>query len=111
MLTAFFASEVIETTARRTGWVKRTSKITGKIFLVLVTFGGWSEAKTTLAPWAAPVTAWVDQLEVSPEALEQRMHKKAPACLQERIRHALATVPSIDTVCADGLLTSFPKVS
>lgn len=110
MLTAFFSSEVIETTARRTGFVKRTSKITGTIFLVLVTFGGWSEAKTTLAPLAAKVTSWVDQLEVSPEAIDQRMNKKAPAFLQEMIRHALAKVPSIDKVCDDGLFTYFTKV-
>ena len=110
MLTEFFSSDVIETTARQTGFVKRASKITGKIFLVLVTFGGWSEAKTTRAPLAAKVTAWVDHLEVSPEALYQRMNKSAPAFLQEMIRHALAKVPSIAKVCDDGLLTYFPKV-
>lgn len=111
MLTEFFSSEVIETTARRTGFVKRTSKITGKIFLVLVTFGGWSEAKTTLAQLAAKVTSWVDQLEVSPEAIYQRMNKKAHAFLQEMIRHALAKVQSIDKVCDDGLFTYFTKVA
>ena len=110
MLTAFFSSDVIETTARRTGFVKRTSKITGKIFLVLVTFGGWSEAKTTLAPLAAKVTSWVDHLGVSPEAIDQRMNTKAPAFLQEMIRHALATVPSRDKVCDDGLLTYCTQV-
>ena len=44
MLTEFFAAEQIEATARRTGFVRRTSKITGKLFLALVTFGGWSDA-------------------------------------------------------------------
>src|SRR5439155_26097666 len=33
MLTDFFASDDIEATARRSGFVKRASKITGKIFL------------------------------------------------------------------------------
>ena len=47
MLTDFFASDDIEAAARRTGFVKRTSKITGTLFLALVTFGVWSEAKTT----------------------------------------------------------------
>ena len=46
MLTAFFSSEAIETTARHTGFVKRASKITGKLFLALITFGVWSEAKS-----------------------------------------------------------------
>jgi hypothetical protein len=49
MLTEFFSGEPIEATARRTGFVQRTSKITGKLFLALVTFGSWSDAKTTLA--------------------------------------------------------------
>ncbi len=56
LLTEFFTSERIEQTARRTGFVKRTSKITGKLFLALVTFGLWSDAKTTLAQLAAKVT-------------------------------------------------------
>lgn len=49
MFTDFFTSDDIEATARRTGFVQRTSKITGKLFLALVTFGTWSEANTTLA--------------------------------------------------------------
>jgi hypothetical protein len=56
MLTDFFASDDIEATARRTGFVKRTSKMTGKLFLTLVTFGSWSEAQTTLAQLAAKAT-------------------------------------------------------
>lgn len=51
----------------------------------------------------------MDQLEVSPEAIYQRMNKKAHAFLQEMIRHALAKVPSIDKVCDDGLFTYFTK--
>lgn len=39
MLTDFFSSDDIEATARRTGFVKRAAKITGKLFLALVTFG------------------------------------------------------------------------
>lgn len=47
MLTAFFASDDIDAAARRTGFVKRTSKMTGKLFLALLTFGVWRAAKTT----------------------------------------------------------------
>jgi hypothetical protein len=89
MLTDFFASDDIEATARRTGFVKRTSKITGKIFLALVTFGVWSDATTTLAQLAAKVTQLGEQLEVSPEALHQRMNKRALIFLQDMIRKAL----------------------
>jgi hypothetical protein len=109
-LTEFFSSEESETTARRTGFVKRTSKITGKLFLALVTFGLWSDAKTTLAQLAAKVTQLGEQLEVSPEAIHQRMNKSALVFLQETIRQALATVQSLEKVREDGLFASFRKV-
>jgi hypothetical protein len=56
MFTDFFASDDIAAAARRTGFVTRASKLTGQRFLALVTFGGWSDATTTLAQWAAKVT-------------------------------------------------------
>src|SRR5437773_3889273 len=90
MLTDFFASDDIEAAARRTGFVQRASKRTGKIFLALVTFGVWSDAKTTCAPLAAQATPVDEPVAVSPEALYQRMQKRAHAFLQERIQHALA---------------------
>ena len=81
MLTDFFAADDIEATARRTGFVQRTSKMTGKLFLALVTFGAWSEAKTTLAQLAAKATQLCQQVDISPEAIHQRMNKKAIAFL------------------------------
>src|SRR2546427_4311891 len=110
MLTDFFTADDIEATARRTGFVKRTSKITGKLFLTLVTFGTWSEAKTTLAQLAAKVTQLAQDVAVSPEAIHQRMNKKAIAFLQDMIRQALAKVQFLEHVCDDGLFTSFTKV-
>jgi hypothetical protein len=110
MLTDFFASGDIEATARRTGFVQRASKITGKLFLALVTFGTWSEAKTTLAQLAAKITQLDKQAEVAPEAIHQRMNKKAIAFLQDMIRQALAQVQSLEHVCDDGLFTGFTKV-
>jgi hypothetical protein len=110
MLTDFFAADDIEATARRTGFVKRASTITGKIFLALVTFGVWSDATTTLAQLAAKVTQLGEQLEVSPEALHQRMNKRALVFLQEMIRKACTKVQTLDQVCDDGLLTYFTKV-
>jgi hypothetical protein len=110
MFTEFFAADDIEHTARRTGFVKRASKITGKIFLALVTFGVWSDATTTLAQLAAKVTQLGEQLEVSPEALHQRMNQRALVFLQEMIRQALTKVQALEKVCDDGLFTSFTKV-
>jgi Transposase DDE domain len=110
MLTDFFSSDDIEAAARRTGFVKRVSKLTGKLFLALVTFGAWSDATTTLAQLAAKVTHLDEQVEISPEAIHQRMHQRAVAFLQAMIRQALAKVQSIDKGCDDGLFTAFPKV-
>ena len=110
MLTNFFSSEDIEHTARRTGFVKRASYLTGKVFLALMTFGSWSEAHTTLAQLAAKVAQIGEQVEVSPEAIHQRMNKRAHAFLQDLIRQALIKVQALDKVCEDGLFTSFRKV-
>src|SRR5215510_16338338 len=52
-LTEFFATDQIEASARRTKFVQRASKITGKLFLALVTLGRWSTAKTTVPQLAA----------------------------------------------------------
>lgn len=111
MLTDFFAADALEATARRTGFVQRTSKLTGKLFLALMTFGAWSEAKTTLAPLAAQATQLHQPVAISPEALHQRMHKPASAFLQDMIRQTLAKLSALDPVCDDGLFPSFPKVS
>jgi len=110
MLTDFFASDDIEAAARRTGFVKRASKLTGKLFLALITFGAWSDATTTLAQLAAKVPQLDEQVEVSPEAIHQRMNQRALAFLQDLLRQALAKVQAVEKVCDDGLFTDFTKV-
>src|SRR2546428_2506683 len=110
MLTDFFVADDIEATARRTGFVQRTSKITGKLFLALVTFGTWSEGKTTLAQLAAKGTQLRQPVEVSPEALHQRMNKKAIAFLQAMLRQVLGKLQSLTPVGDDGLFAPFTKV-
>jgi Transposase DDE domain len=108
--TDFFASDDIEAAARRTGFVKRASKLTGKLFLTLVTFGAWSDATTTLAQRAAKVTQLDAQVEGSPDAIHQRMHQRALAFLQDMLRQALGKVQTVEKVCDDGLFTAFTKV-
>ena len=78
-LTEFFATAHSEARARRTGFVQRASKITGKVFLALVTVGQWSAPKTSLAQLAAKAAQLADPVEVSPEALHQRMNSRALA--------------------------------
>jgi hypothetical protein len=111
MLTEFFAAAQIEAAARRTGFVKRASKMTGKIFLALVTFGVWSDAKTTCAHLAAQATQLDEPVAVSPEAISQRMHQRAHAFLQEMIQQALAKTHAIDTGCEEAFCAVCTKVS
>jgi hypothetical protein len=111
MLTDFFASDDSEATARRTGFVKRTANMTGKIFLAWVTFGLWHDADTTLAPLAAKVTQWDEQRAVAPEAIYPRVNQRALAFLQDLICQALATVQAREQVGDAGLFPAFTKVS
>ena len=82
-VTEFFATAQIEACARRTGFVQRASKITGKVFLALVTLGQWSAPKTSLAQLAAKAAQLEAPVAISPEALHQRMNSRALAFLRE----------------------------
>jgi hypothetical protein len=110
MLTEFLSGEHIEAAARRTGFVQRTSKITGKLFLALMTFGSWSDAKTTLAQLVAKASQLGTQVAVSPEALYQRMNTRALAFLQEMIRTALAKIQACAHACDESLFAPFDRV-
>ena len=99
MLTDFVAADDSEATARRTGFVQRMSKMTGTRFLALVTFGAWSEAKTTLAQLAAKATQLCQPVDVSPEAMHRRMDTKAMAFLQDMRCQTLATHSIPSTIC------------
>ncbi len=109
-LTEFFSTEQIEASARRTGFVQRASKITGKLFLALVTFGSWSTPKTSLAQLAAKGAQLQKPVAVSPEAIHQRLTRRALAFLQEMIQSAFAKLHATDTVCDEGLFGSFSAV-
>src|ERR1044071_8818652 len=89
-ITEFFAPAQIEACARRTGFVRRTSKITGKVFLALVTVGTWSLARTSLAQLAAKGAQLPTPVDVSPEALHQRMTQRAVAFLRAMLQRAFA---------------------
>jgi len=109
-LTEFFSPAHSEASARRTGFVQRASKITGKVFLALLTLGQWSAAKTSLAQLAAKAAQLADPVDVSPEALQQRMNRRALAFLRELIQTAFAKLHTADTVCDEDLLTPFSHV-
>ena len=110
MLTAFFTTDTIEQTARRTGFVKRRSKITGKVFVALVTFGLWSNTKTTLLQLATKVTQCGTEEQVSAEAIHQRMNNRAVAFLQDLMEQALSKLHALHPPCEDGLFDFFTHV-
>jgi hypothetical protein len=109
-LTEFFSADQIEASARRTGFVQRASKITGKLFLALVTFGPWSEGKTSLAQLAAKAAQLPEPVEVSPEAIQQRMTARARAFLQDLIQQAFAKLHQDNTGCEEGLFAAFSAI-
>jgi hypothetical protein len=109
-VTEFFSAEQIEASARRTGFVQRASKITGKVFLALVTFGQWSTAKTSLGQLAAKAAQLPKPVTVSPEAIHQRMNRRALAFLQDLLQTAFAKLHADDTACEEELFVPFARV-
>lgn len=84
----FFSPEQIEASARRTKFVHRTSKITGKLFVALVTVGRWSSPTTSVAQLAARAAQLDVPVPVTPEAIQQRMTARAVAFLQDLLQTA-----------------------
>jgi Transposase DDE domain len=109
-LTEFFSSDQIDASARRTKFVQRTSKITGKLVLALVTFGRWSTPKTTVAQLAAKAAQLDQPVELTPAALQQRMTARAVAFLREVLQLAFVQRHAVGTVCEDGLFAAFGRV-
>jgi hypothetical protein len=109
-VTEFFSADQIEASARRTKFVQRASKITGKLFLALLTFGRWSVAKTTVAQLAAKAAQLEVPVDITPEALQQRMSARAVAFLRALLQTAFAKLHTDNTVCDDGLFAPFGSV-
>src|SRR5919204_5272801 len=79
--TEFVATAQIEACARPTGFVRRPSKSTGKVFLALVTVGSWRTRTTSLPQLAATGAPWPRPVDFSPAALHQRRTGRAGAVL------------------------------
>lgn len=109
-LTEFFTTEHLEASARRTKFVQRASKITGKLVLALVTFGRWSALKTTVAQLAAKAAQLEVPVDVTPEAVQQRMNDRAVAFLRDLLQTAFAKLHIGNTVCDDSLFAPFDRV-
>jgi hypothetical protein len=109
-VTEFFSADQIETSARRTKFVQRTSKITGKVFLALITLGRWSTAKTTVPQLAAKAAQLEEPVDITPEALQQRMTARAVAFLQDLLQTAFAKLHTGETICEEGIFAPFSRV-
>jgi hypothetical protein len=109
-LTEFFSTDQIEASARRTKFVQRASKITGKLFLALVTFGRWSAPTTSVAQLAAKAAQLDAPVNVTPEALQQRMTARAVAFLQDLLQTAFTKLHTGDMVCDEVLFAPFARV-
>src|SRR5215510_10668513 len=109
-VTEFFATAQIEACARRTGFVRRTSKITGKVFLALVTVGAWSTRRTSLGHLAAKGAQLPTPVAFSPDALHQRMTQRAVAFLRAMLQRAFAQLHTGDVVCDPDLFAPFTAV-
>lgn len=109
-LTEFFSDDQIEASARRTKFVQRTSKITGKLFLALITFGRWSVPKTTVPQLAAKAAQLDVPVALTPEALQQRMTARAVAFLQDLLQTAFAKLHTGTTICEEGIFAPFSRV-
>jgi hypothetical protein len=109
-LTEFFSTDQSEASARRTKFVQRASKITGKLFLALMTFGRWNAPQTSWAPLAAKAAQSEQPVGVTPEALQQRMNERAVAFLQELLQTAFTKLHTGNTVCDEALCAPFARV-
>jgi len=109
-LTEFFSADQIEASARRTKFVQRASKITGKLFVALVTLGRWSAPKTTIAQLTAKAAHLDVPVAFTPEALQQRMTSRAVAFLQDLLQTAFGRLHTEVTICEDNLFAPFGRV-
>jgi hypothetical protein len=108
--TECFAVDQIEARARRTKFVQRASKITGKLFLALVTFGRWSAAKTPVPQLAATAARLDVPVEITPEVLQQRMTARAVAFLRDLLQTAFAKLHTGHTSYEEGIFAPFSRV-
>jgi hypothetical protein len=109
-LAEFFTPAHIEVWARRTGFVRQRSKLTGKVFLALVTLGIWSTRRTSLGQLAAKAAQLPTPVDVFPKALHQRMTRRAVTFLRALLQQAFAQLQAGATVCETGVFTSFTAV-
>jgi hypothetical protein len=94
-----------EEAARPAGFVRRTSKLTGPLFVQTLTFGWLANPHATLEELAQ--TAASLNVSISPQALDQRFTPQAAAFLQAVLQDAVSRVITSDPVAVP-ILQRFP---
>lgn len=98
---------VADTAARTTGLVQRASKLTGALFVQTLVFGFLAHPRSTRAQLAT--TAAALGVEITAQAIDQRLTEPAAHCLATVLDAAAATVLVADPVTIP-LLTRFTGV-
>lgn len=91
--------------ARRTGFTRRESKLSGSVFVQTLTFGWLQNPNATLED-LAQVATHLD-VSISPQGLDQRFGPPAAALLEQVLQDAVLRVLSTDPVAVP-VLQRFP---
>ena len=75
-----------------------------------MTFGRWGTAKTTVPQLAAKAAQLDVPVNITPEALQQRMTARAVAFLQDLLQTAFAKLQTEATICEEGIFAPFARV-
>ncbi|MBW3625080.1 MAG: hypothetical protein KY468_16905 [Armatimonadetes bacterium] len=91
--------DAAEAVARSTQYTKRTSKLSGPLFVQTLVFGWLARPEATLEELAQ--TACALGVGISPQGLDERFTKDAAAFLQAVLRRATFEKVSADPVAVD----------
>jgi hypothetical protein len=107
----FYSSDVVEGTARETGFVQRESKLGGTEFLGIMTQGLYSHPDATLDQMVAMGKDINKELEISPEGLHQRINDSSVDFLKSMLSKALElSVSKLIDESVPEILRHFGKV-
>jgi hypothetical protein len=80
------------------------------LVLAVVTLGRWSAPNTPVPQLAAKAAQLDVPVEITPEALQQRMTARAVALLRDLLQIAFAKLHTGETECEDGRFAAFGRV-
>ena len=100
--------EKAEQWAQSTGFVQRSSKITGSAFAKTLVFGFLNQPEATYTDLQQ--TLELQGVEASPQAIEERMTQKAASLMRHLLEEMVAMVVSSEQECEIPLLSSFNGV-